>query len=159
MKQTKSFALGTPIRGRAPGDGLSIRFEKNWNRIRRESKGDPRTNPQSAVGPRNQKMHWNSLKNCQTSDLSQVLWPADILWVYKDIWNYQFLCWLVFTIMNFRKLKASHYFLIIFNCEKRDALKFFSFYELNPEHADSSYYVHLRYFLKITAVPNPLIRE
>ena len=61
--------------------------------------------------------------------------------------------------MNFRKLKASHYFLIIFNCEKRDALKFFSFYELNPEHADSSYYVHLKYLLEITLTINPLIRE
>jgi hypothetical protein len=28
MKQTKSFPLRTPIRGRAPGDGLSIRSEK-----------------------------------------------------------------------------------------------------------------------------------
>ena len=35
MKQTKSYSLMTPIRGRVPGDELSIRLEqRHWNSMK-----------------------------------------------------------------------------------------------------------------------------
>ncbi len=102
MKRTKSFPLRTPIRGRTPGDGLSIRSGKRWNSMRKESKGNLHANPQSqsAVDRRNEIIVWNFIKKavrCQTYVAALLM-----LWVFNLLISFN-------LSYSWKKLKSSFY--------------------------------------------------
>ena len=71
MKQTKSFPLMTPIQGRAPGDGFSIRLEqRHWNFMKKR------------LDVRHRRSQIISWYNFIQIDLKFASCYTSIIWVY-----------------------------------------------------------------------------